>query len=86
MARHLEGALVLFSSGQGSATCLAWALTQFDRVETGGFNYGQRHGVELDCQDAFRVALMDRFADWGAHLGPTTCSMQVFWASLVHRP
>ena len=69
MARHLDGALVLFSGGQDSATCLAWALTQFDRVETIGFDYGQRHRVELDCRDAFRALLTDRFPDWGAHLG-----------------
>ena len=69
MARHLHGALVLFSGGQDSATCLAWALTQFDRVETVGFDYGQRHRVELDCRVAFRAALTDRFPDWGARLG-----------------
>ena len=77
MARHLDGALVLFSGGQDLATCLVWALTQFDRVETVGFDYGQRHRVELDCRDAFRAALMDRFPDWGFIWVPTTCSMQV---------
>ena len=69
MARHLDGALVLFSGGQDSATCLVWALSNFDRVETVGFDYGQRHRVELDCRGMFRAALTDRFPDWGARLG-----------------
>ena len=43
-------ALVLFSGGQDSTTCLAWALDRFDRVETIGFDYGQRHRVELDVR------------------------------------
>ncbi len=41
------GALVLFSGGQDSTVCLAWALKRYVRVETVGFDYGQRHGVEL---------------------------------------
>ena len=49
-----EAALVLFSGGQDSATCLAWALDRYDRVETVGFDYGQRHRVELDCRAALR--------------------------------
>jgi len=69
MARHSHGALVLFSGGQDSATCLAWALSSFDRVETVGFDYGQRHRVELDCRVAFRTALADRFPGWGERLG-----------------
>jgi 7-cyano-7-deazaguanine synthase len=44
-------ALVLFSGGQDSATCLAWALQRFAHVETLGFDYGQRHAIELDCRD-----------------------------------
>ena len=43
-------ALVLFSGGQDSATCLAWALDRYAQVETVGFHYGQRHAVELDCR------------------------------------
>jgi 7-cyano-7-deazaguanine synthase len=62
-------ALVLFSGGQDSATCLAWALERFDRVETVGFEYGQRHRVELDCRVAFRSALVRRFPVWAARLG-----------------
>jgi 7-cyano-7-deazaguanine synthase len=65
-----EGALVLFSGGQDSATCLAWALDRFSRVETIGFDYGQRHRVELDCRSAFRDALAARFPHWAARLGP----------------
>jgi len=65
-----EGALVLFSGGQDSATCLAWALERFDRVETLGFDYGQRHRVELACRAIFRDALTAGFPDWAARLGP----------------
>jgi 7-cyano-7-deazaguanine synthase len=61
-----EGALVLFSGGQDSATCLAWALDRFARVETVGFDYGQRHRVELDLRAGLREALRAR---WGARLG-----------------
>ena len=50
-------ALVLFSGGQDSATCLAWALQRFQEVETVGFDYGQRHRVELECRETVRVAL-----------------------------
>jgi 7-cyano-7-deazaguanine synthase len=50
-------ALVLFSGGQDSTTCLAWALARFNEVETVGFDYGQRHRVELDCRLGIRNAL-----------------------------
>ena len=49
-----DGALVLFSGGQDSTVCLAWALARFARVETIGFDYGQRHRVELDCRAPIR--------------------------------
>ncbi len=52
-----EGALVLFSGGQDSTTCLAWALERFGHVETIGFFYGQRHRVELACRDGIRASL-----------------------------
>ncbi len=65
-----ESALVLFSGGQDSATCLAWALERFDQVETIGFDYGQRHRVELDCRAAFRSRLAAAFPRWAAKLGP----------------
>ena len=50
-ARHREAALVIFSGGQDSATCLAWALNRFSRVHTVGFTYGQRHAVEMICRE-----------------------------------
>ena len=62
-----DGALVLFSGGQDSTACLAWALERFARVETVGFAYGQRHAVELECRGPVREALAER---WGARLGP----------------
>jgi len=64
-----EPALVLFSGGQDSTTCLAWALTRFARVETVGFDYGQRHRVELDCRVRIAERLRRDFPEWGAKLG-----------------
>ncbi len=64
-----ETALVLFSGGQDSTTCLAWALDRFDRVETVGFDYGQRHRVELDCRGGIRDALCAGWPEWAARLG-----------------
>ena len=59
MAAHLaeDRALVLFSGGQDSTTCLAWALRRFASVETLGYDYGQRHRIELECRLAIREAL-----------------------------
>lgn len=62
-------ALVLFSGGQDSATCLSWALDRYQRVETIGFNYGQRHAVELECRLTFLKALRERYPAWGEKLG-----------------
>lgn len=64
-----EAALVLFSGGQDSTTCLAWALENFGRVETVGFDYGQRHAVELECRPAILAELRKRFPAWGKKLG-----------------
>ena len=64
-----DTALVLFSGGQDSATCLAWALSRFARVETLGFHYGQRHAIELDCRDALIAGITAIHPDWGARLG-----------------
>jgi 7-cyano-7-deazaguanine synthase len=61
-------ALVLFSGGQDSTTCLAWALSRFDRVETVGFDYGQRHIVELSARPAILETLR-AISDWNARLG-----------------
>ncbi|MFE8872916.1 7-cyano-7-deazaguanine synthase QueC [Acetobacter persici] len=64
-----EAALVLFSGGQDSATCLAWALARFGRVETLGFDYGQRHAVELECRETLREGLRAQNALWKERLG-----------------
>lgn len=61
-------ALVLFSGGQDSATCLAWALDRFDSVETIGFDYGQRHRVELDVRVPFLSSIRKLFPAWGPKL------------------
>jgi len=65
-----QKAIVLFSGGQDSATCLAWALDRFAAVETVGFAYGQRHAVELDCRPTLRAGLAALKPDWAARLGP----------------
>ncbi|TXN71937.1 7-cyano-7-deazaguanine synthase QueC [Methylobacterium sp. WL6] len=64
-----ERALVLFSGGQDSATCLAWALDRFAHVETLGFDYGQRHRIELDGRDALRDGIVGIRPDWAERLG-----------------
>src|SRR5437879_5729271 len=64
-----EAALVLFSGGQDSTTCLAWALSRFARVETVGFDYGQRHRIELDCRQAIKGRLRRDFPEWDKKLG-----------------
>ena len=65
-----ESALVLFSAGQDSTTCLAWALAHYDRVETIGFDYGQRHRVEMEQRGVVLDALRAAFPAWAARLGP----------------
>jgi 7-cyano-7-deazaguanine synthase len=64
-----EPALVLFSGGQDSATCLAWALARFSAVETIGFDYGQRHRIELDCRARIVARLKSEFPQWREKLG-----------------
>jgi 7-cyano-7-deazaguanine synthase len=64
-----ETALVLFSGGQDSTVCLAWALDRFARVETVGFDYGQRHAVELAVRQPIREAIAGLNADWRSRLG-----------------
>src|SRR5262245_15650749 len=65
-----DAALVLFSAGQDSATCLAWALDRFARVETIGFSYGQRHAIEMNQRPTLRAAIAALSPDWTARLGP----------------
>jgi 7-cyano-7-deazaguanine synthase len=72
---HSNRALVLFSGGQDSATCLAWALKRYEQVETIGFHYGQRHAVEMTCRGPVRNALasprlgQDHLVDLAATIG-----------------
>ena len=69
MALHPSSALVLFSGGQDSTTCLAWALSRYERVETVGFDYGQRHLVEMDCRLQVLDQLRQQFPAWSKRLG-----------------
>ncbi len=61
---------MLFSGGQDSSVCLAWALCRYSRVETVGFAYGQRHEVELESRKAVLDAIRRRFPAWAPRLGP----------------
>ena len=62
-------ALVLFSGGQDSTTCLAHALTHYERVETLGFDYGQRHSIEMQARNVVLAQLRKRFPHWTPRLG-----------------
>lgn len=62
-------ALVLFSGGQDSATCLAWALNRYSRVETIGFDYGQRHAIELAVRPVLLQKMRTLSPDWNSRLG-----------------
>lgn len=62
-------ALVLFSGGQDSTTCLAWAIARYERVETVAFDYGQRHAVELQCRHAVLAAMRTLNPAWAEGLG-----------------
>ena len=66
---HDQTALVLFSGGQDSATCLAWALQRFARVEMLGFSYGQRHLIELDSREKLLGGIKALNAAWAVKLG-----------------
>lgn len=68
--RRASGALVLFSGGQDSTVCLAWALDRFGAVETIGFDYGQRHRSELTQRPVIRDALSRLKPSWADRLGP----------------
>jgi 7-cyano-7-deazaguanine synthase len=64
-----DNALVLFSGGQDSTVCLAWALERFARVETVGFDYGQRHVIEMEVRARLRAGIAALNSDWKARLG-----------------
>jgi 7-cyano-7-deazaguanine synthase len=64
-----DNALVLFSGGQDSATCLAWALSRFERVETIGFDYGQKHSVEMVCREIILSKIGNLRDEWSVRLG-----------------
>ena len=69
MTRATDTALVLFSGGQDLTVCLAWALERFTSVETVGFDYGQRHAVELSVRARLRARMGVLNADWKTRLG-----------------
>lgn len=64
-----NSALVLFSGGQDSTVCLAWALKRYSHIETVGFSYGQRHAIELETRTRLLHKLKDAFPDWATKLG-----------------
>ena len=71
MAQSIQSnaALVLFSGGQDSSTCLVWALDRFAHVETVGFAYGQRHIIELQCREQLMAGIKGLNRTWGSKLG-----------------
>src|SRR3546814_12938598 len=64
------GALVVFSGGQDSTTCLAWALDRYEQVETVGFDYGQVHSIEISVRHKIRDQMTALRPAWRAQLGP----------------
>ena len=69
MTISTDAALVLFSGGQDSTTCLAWALQRYARVETLGFDYGQRHAIELTVRPNILQAIRTLDSSWATRLG-----------------
>src|SRR3954447_14339553 len=69
MVAYNRSALVLHSGGQDSTTCLAWALERFQHVETVGFDYGQRHRIELECRQSIRRRIREVLPHWSSRLG-----------------
>src|SRR5665213_2134836 len=76
-----NSALVLLSAGQDSTTCLAWALDRFARVEAIGFEYGQRHGIEMELREPIRRRIAALSPAWAARLGPDRV---IALLSLIH--
>ncbi len=70
LPKATDSALVLFSGGQDSSVCLAWALARYERVETVGFDYGQRHVIEMQAREVVLGAVTDGFPAWADRLGP----------------
>ena len=70
MSETPSSALVLLSGGQDSTVCLAWALERYVHVETIGFDYGQRHRVELELREQIRKEIGTLKPEWGQRLGP----------------
>lgn len=69
MTDNPQKALLMFSGGQDSATCLAWALEHYDHVETVGFHYEQRHAIEMECRTAVLVQMRELNPNWDTKLG-----------------
>lgn len=69
MELDIDSALVLFSGGQDSTTCLGWALNRFSRIETLGFHYKQRHSVELECREQILKSIQQQYDKWAPRLG-----------------
>lgn len=69
LQKPANSALVLFSGGQDSATCLAWALARYERVETVGFDYGQRHAVEMQARLNVREGMGRALTEFADRLG-----------------
>lgn len=69
MTLSTDAALVLFSGGQDSTTCLAWALQRYSRVETLGFDYGQRHAIELTVRPTILQSIRTLDPRWATRLG-----------------
>ena len=78
-------ALVLFSGGQDSTACLAWALRDFAKVETVGFDYGQRHAAELAARKKSSAELQPVFPSGAGKSAPTMSWTSGFWPKLAVR-